>query len=116
MPQSQAIKTRPGRRSGEFIVTLPSGWELRLRRVLREMMADSLPDPHEKGLTEAQRTARERVRRRRIRDAMCRFVSDLITADIVGKEVALASRNLYGTRRGSLREHVQAILREVASG
>jgi hypothetical protein len=116
MAQSQAIKTRPGRRSGELVVSLPPGWELRLRRVLREILADSLPDPHEKGLTEAQRRARENIRRERMRAAMCRFVSDLIAADIVGKEVALTTRARYGTRSGSLREHVQAILREVASG
>jgi hypothetical protein len=116
MAQAQAIKTKPGRRSGELVVSLPPGWELRLRRVLREIMVDSLPDPHEKGLTEGQRHAREDLRRQRMRDAMCRFVSDLLTADIVGKEVALTTRNRYGTRTGSLREHVQAILREVASG
>ena len=39
---------------------------------------------------------------------------DLDLPDIVGKEVALSTRNRYGTRLGSLREHVQAILREVA--
>jgi len=43
------------------------------------------------------------------------FMSDLITADIVGKEVALSTRNRYGSRTGSLREHVQAIIRD-ASG
>ena len=41
------------------------------------------------------------------------FVSDLITADIVGKEVALSTRTRLGIRTGSLREHVQKILREV---
>jgi len=116
MAQSQSIKTRPGRRSGELVVSLPPGWELRFRRVLKELMADSLPDPHEKGLSEAQRRMRENARRQRMREAMCRFVSDLITADIVGKEVALGTRNRFGTRKGSLREHVQAILRDVASG
>ena len=116
MAQQQSIKTRPGRHSGELVVTLPPGWELRLRRVLKELLSDSVASPHEKGLTDTQRQTRENMRRRRMREAMCQFVSDLITADIVGKEVALATRSRFGTRRGSLREHVQAILREVASG
>jgi hypothetical protein len=116
MNRSETIKTRPGRRSGELVVTLPPGWELRLRRVLREIMPERLPDPHDPGLTPAQREARMRVRQQRMREALCRFVSDLITADIVGKEVALATRNLYGRRIGSLREHVAAILKEAAGG
>jgi len=91
MARPQPITTKPGRKAGELIVQLPPGWELRLRRVLRHLLADTLPNPREKGLTESQREAR-----------------------IVGKEVALATRNRFGTRRGSLREHVQAILREVA--
>ena len=45
-------------------------------------------------------------RQRRMREAMCQFVSELITADIVGKEIALTTRNRYGRRTGSLREHV----------
>lgn len=114
MAQSEAIRTKPGRRPGELIITLPPGWELRLRRVLKQLMAESLPDPHEKGLSEAQRRGRAQLRRRRLREAMCRFVTEVITADIVGKEVALATRSRYGTRTGSLREHVEAILREVA--
>jgi len=112
MSRSQPIRTRPGKRSGEFVVTVPPGWELRLRRVLKEMLGDQLPDPREKGLTEFQRQSRAQLRRQRIREAMCRFVSDLITADIVGKEVALSARNRFGRRTGSLREHVEAILRE----
>jgi len=95
-------------------VTLPPGWELRLRRVLKQVLADTLPDPRERGLTLQQREARAQVRRRRMQAAICQFVSDLITADIVGKEVALATRSRFGTRRGSLREHVEAILREVS--
>jgi hypothetical protein len=115
MNRAQPIRTRPGRKNGEFVVTLPPGWELRLRRVLRELMSDeSLPDPRERGLTPAQREARIQQRQRRMRDAMCRFVSELITADVVGREVALATRNRFGRRTGSLREHVQAILREAA--
>ena len=112
MQRPQPIKTRPGRKPGEYVVVLPPGWELRLRRVLREMMGDALPNPRERGLTPQQRAARLRERQRRIREAMCHFVSELITADIVGKEVALASRTRFGTRTGSLREHVQALLRE----
>jgi hypothetical protein len=116
MNQQQPIRTRPGRKSGELVVTLPPGWELRLRRVLRELMGDeSLPDPRERGLTAQQRQTRLQQRQRRTREAMCRFVSELITADIVGREIALATRNRFGRRTGSLREHVQAILRE-ASG
>lgn len=112
MARQQPIRTRPGRRSGELVVHLPPGWELRLRRVLKEMMADSLPNPHERGLTPYQKQARLQARRARMREALCRFVSDLITADIVGREVALSTRGYLGTRRGSLREQVQAILRE----
>jgi hypothetical protein len=114
MARPHPIITRPGRRAGELTVVLPPGWELRLRRVLKALLADSLPDARERGLTASQREARVRLRRRRLQAAMCQFISDLITADIVGKEVALATRNRYGTRTGSLREHVQAILREVA--
>jgi len=113
MARPQPIVTRPGRKGGEFVVVLPAGWELRLRRVLKQVMVDTLPDPRERGLTPHQRDARVRLRRRRMQAAVCQFLSDLITADIVGKEVALATRNRYGARVGSLREHVQAILREV---
>jgi hypothetical protein len=114
MARPQPVVTRPGRKPGEFVVSLPPGWELRLRRVLKQMLADTLPDARERGLTPAQREARMRVRRRRLQQAICQFVSDLITADIVGKEVALTTRNRFGARRGSLREHVAAILREVS--
>jgi hypothetical protein len=115
MMKAQPIRTRPGRKSGELLVTVPPGWELRLRRVLREMMGDdSLPNAREKGLSPLQRETRIRQRQKRMRDAMCRFVSELITADIVGREIALATRNRFGRRTGSLREHVQAILREAA--
>jgi hypothetical protein len=112
MTRSQPIRTKPGKRSGEFVVTVPPGWELRLRRVLKEMLAEQLPNPREKGLSEFQRQSRALLRRQRMREAMCRFISDLLTADIVGKEVALSTRNRFGRRTGSLREHVQAILRE----
>jgi len=114
MARPSPIVTRPGRKPGELIVQLPAGWELRLRRVLRTMLDDALPDARERGLSPGQREARIRLRRRRLQAAMCAFVSDLVTADIVGKEVALASRSRHGIRTGSLREHVQAILREVA--
>jgi len=115
MNRMQPIRTRPGRKSGELVVTLPPGWELRLRRVLRELMGDeSMPDPRERGLTPQQRQTRLLQRQRRMREAMCRFVSELITADVVGREIALATRNRFGRRTGSLREHVQAILREAA--
>ena len=115
MNRAQPIRTRPGRKSGELVVTLPPGWELRLRRVLRELMGDQrLPDPRDKGLTPQQREARIQQRQRRMREAMCRFVSELITADVIGREIALATRNRDGRRTGSLREHVAAILREAA--
>jgi hypothetical protein len=114
MARPHPITTKIGRNPGELVVILPPGWELRLRRVLKSILADTLPDTREKGLRPAQREARIRLRRRRLQGAICQFVSDLITADIVGKEVALATRNRYGARRGSLREHVQAILREAA--
>jgi hypothetical protein len=51
-----------------------------------------------------------------MRDAMCRFISELVTADIIGREIALNTRNRFGRRTGSLREHVQAILREASGG
>ena len=31
-------------------MTLAPGWELRLRRILKELMGDALPDPRERGL------------------------------------------------------------------
>jgi hypothetical protein len=114
MARPHPISARPGTKPGELIVSLPSGWDLRLRRVLRHLLDDTLPDPREKGLTPVQRETRSRARRRRLQTAMCQYLSDLVTAEIVGKEVALATRNRYGSRRGSLREHVEAILREVA--
>ncbi len=114
MARPHPITAKPGTKAGELIVTLPSGWELRLRRVLKHILADTLLDPHEKGLSPGQREARARARRRRLQSAICQFVSDLITAEIVGKEIALATRNRYGSRRGSLREHVHALLREAA--
>jgi hypothetical protein len=113
MARPTPITTKPGRKSGELVVHLPPGWELRLRRVLRTMLHDALPDHREKGLTAAQRESRLRLRRRRLQAAVCAFVSDLLTADIVGKEIALATRSRHGFRSGSLREHVQKILREV---
>ncbi len=112
MARSQPVQAKPGKRSGEFVVTLPPGWELRLRRILRTLVADSLPDPREPGLSEAQRAARILARRQRMQAEVCRYIADVVTADIVSKEVALATRNRYGVRRGSLREHVQAVLRE----
>ena len=114
MARPHPITTKPGRKPGELIVALPPGWELRLRRVLKHILNETLPNPREPGLRPQQREARIRLRRRRVQVAMCQFISDLITADIVGKEVALATRNRYGHRRGSLRDHVEAILRDVA--
>jgi hypothetical protein len=111
MSRAQPIRTRAGTRTGELVVTVPPGWELRLRRVLRELMGDTLPNPRAEGLSPQQRAARLEQRQRRMREAMCQFVSELLTADIVGREIALSTRNRYGRRSGSLREHVAAILR-----
>ena len=116
MQRPQAIRTRPGRKSGELIVSIPPGWELRLRRVLRELIGETMPDPREQGLTPQQRAHRVTQRQARMREMMCRFVSELITADVVGKEIALGTRSHYGRRTGSLREHVQMILREASGG
>ncbi len=113
MARPHPITAKPGGKSGEFVLTLPPGWELRLRRVLKEILADALPDARTRGLTQSERAARVQLRRRRLQAAICQYVGDLVTADIVGKEVALATRNRFGARTGSLREHVQAILREV---
>ncbi len=112
MARPNPITTKPGKKSGELVVHLPAGWELRLRRVLRTMLEDALPDPREKGLTPNQREARINLRRRRLHAAICSYVSDLLTADVVGKEIALSTRSRHGFRCGSLREHVQTILRE----
>jgi hypothetical protein len=112
MARSQPVQAKPGKRSGEFVVSLPPGWELRLRRILKTIAAENLPDPREPGLSEAQREARIRTRRQRMQSEVCRYIADVLSADIVGKEVALSTRNRYGVRRGSLREHVQAVLRE----
>jgi hypothetical protein len=114
MARPHPITTKPGKRAGEFTVTVPPGWELRLRRVLKHLYAEMLPDVREAGLSPMQREARVRARRHRMQVAICQFVSDLLTADIVGKEVAFGTRSRYGTRRPSLRESVQAILREVS--
>ncbi len=114
MARPQPIKVRPGRQNGEWQVTLPPGWELRLRRVLSQTMGEHLPSHREKGLSPGQREARQRARRQFMQRAIGQFIADLITADIVGKEVALSTRSRYGTRTGSLREHVQAILRDVS--
>ena len=114
MARPHPITTKPGRKPGELVVQLPAGWDLRLRRVLRTMLDDALPDPREPGLTPSQREARVRLRRQRLQTAICTFVSDLLTADIVGKEIALSTRSRHGVRGGSLREHVQAILREAS--
>lgn len=110
MARPEPISTRLGKKPGELMISLPPGWELRLRRVLREISDEMLPNPRERGLTAAEREARTKLRRRRLQDALCRYISDLLTADIVGKEVALSTRGRYGARRGSLREHIQALL------
>lgn len=112
MSRPQPIKVRPGARNGEWQVSLPPGWELRLRRVLSQVLSDSLPPVHEPGLTPAQREGRRKARRQMMQRLICQFMADLLTADIVGKEVALSTRSRYGRRSGSLREHVQAILSE----
>jgi hypothetical protein len=114
MARPEPISTRLGKKPGELTISVPPGWELRLRRVLREIDADTLPNPRERGLTPAQREARVKLRRRRLQNAICRYISDLLTADIVGKEVALSTRGRYGARRGSLREHIQALLGNVS--
>jgi len=116
MARPQPIRVRPGNRGGDWVVTLPPGWELRLRRVLTQINGDTLPNPRERGLSPAQRQARLHTRRANMKRAIAQFITDLITADIVGKEVALSTRSRYGARRGSLREHVEAILRDVSSG
>ena len=116
MARSNPITTKPGTKAGELVVQLPPGWDLRLRRVLRTMLEDVLPDAHEPGLTPNQRETRIRLRRRRVQTATSTFVSDLLTAEIVGKEIALSTRSRHGIRTGSLREHVQRILREVSGG
>lgn len=114
MSRPQPIKVRPGKRSDEWVLHVPPGWELRLRRVLAQVQGENLPPVHEKGLTPAQREARLRNRRRMMQRIICQFMADLLTADIVGKEVALSTRNRYGRRSGSLREHVQALLGEAS--
>src|SRR4051812_38102040 len=84
MTRAQPIRTRPGRKSGELLVTIPPGWELRLRRVVRELMGDdALPNPREKGLSAQQRHVRMQQRQKRMREALCRFISELITADVI---------------------------------
>lgn len=112
MRRPHPIKTRPGKTPGELVLNLPPGWELRLRRVVRELMNEHFPDAREKGLTPAQRRERIRLRQERMRKAVCAYISDLVAADIVGKEVALSTRSRYGRRTGSLREHVAALMRE----
>ena len=114
MARPHPISTKPGRERGGGVPPGPPG--VGAAPTARPPLLDCRgpAGPARKGLTESQREVRIRARRRQLQAAMCQFVSDLIVADIVGKEVALATRNRFGTRRGSLREHVQAILREVA--
>jgi hypothetical protein len=114
MSRPTPIKVKPGRNSGEWQINVPPGWELRLRRVLAQVEADALPPVHEAGLTAPQREARRNARRKLMQRMICQFIADLLTADIVGKEVALSTRNRYGRRVGSLREHVQALLSEAS--
>ncbi len=116
MNRSHPVKTRPGDKPGELVVSLPPGWELRMRRVIKELISEPLPDPREYGISESLRQTRLRKRQERMRAAICQYISDLVAADIVGKEVALSTRNRYGRRTGSLREHVASILRDVAEG
>jgi hypothetical protein len=116
MRRSSPITTKPGRKAGELIVQLPPGWNFRIRRVLRSLLEETLPDPRTPGLSARERDARVRARRRQMQLAIGQFVSEVLTADIIGKEIALATRNRFGTRRGSLREHVEAILRDVSAG
>ena len=58
MARPHPITAKPGRKSGEFLLVLPPGWELRLRRVLKEILADTLPDARARGITESERAAR----------------------------------------------------------
>jgi len=110
--EGNSIRTRPGKKSGEFVLELPPAWELRLRRVLHEQLRDQLPDPNEPGISQAERELRRLARRRQVQVLACQFLSELVMADIVGREVALATRSYYGRRKGSLREQVQEVLRE----
>jgi len=114
MARQQSIQVRSRKNGGEWTVQFPLGWELRLRRVVANLLGDALPKVNEKGLTPAQREARRRLRRQRMQRELCRYLAEVITADIIGKEIALATRGYYGTRKGSLREHVEAILREIS--
>lgn len=113
MARDCGIRVRPGKRSGEFVVELSPAWELRLRRVLRAQLAGQLPDPYEPGISAEERQARQRLRRQQIQSSICHFLSELVMADIVGREVALATRSHFGTRRGTLREQVECVLREI---
>ncbi len=116
MKQPPAITAKSGAKPGELTLQLPPAWDFRLRRVMLSLLEDALPDVHTPGLSERQREARRRARSRLMQRAITRFVSEVLTAEIIGKEIALGARARFGSRRGSLREHVQAILREVSGG
>jgi len=45
MKHKQPITTKPGHRGGELVVQLPPAWNFRLRRVLRSLLEETLPDP-----------------------------------------------------------------------
>ena len=113
MASQCGVRVKPGRKSGEFVVELPPAWELRLRRILRQHLASQMPDPYEPGISAQQRQARQALRRRKLQASICQFLSELVMADIVGRELALASRSYFGTRRGTLREQVERVLQEV---
>ena len=113
MARPNPITTKPGRKPGELVVQLPPGWDLRLRRVLRTMLDDALPDPREPGLTPQQRDA-----------------GSVCAVGLLSRRLYLRERppdrrhrrqgdrphgcSRHGFRSGSLREHVQKILREVS--
>ncbi|MCX8071680.1 MAG: hypothetical protein N3C12_04430 [Candidatus Binatia bacterium] len=115
MTRGSGVRAKPGRRPGEFVLELSPAWELRLRRVVREHLSSRLPDPREPGLSRAEREARRRARRQLIQSSVCQLLADLVMADIVGREVALATRSYFGVRRGSLREQVERLLQEITA-
>lgn len=113
MARDFGVRVKPGKGAGEFVLELSPAWELRLRRVLREQLLWELPNPHEPGISAQEREARRRLRREKIQSSICQFLSELVMADIVGREVALASRSFFGSRRGTLREQVERVLQEI---
>src|SRR5438309_10624227 len=91
MKHKQPITTKPGHRGGELVVQLPPAWNFRLRRVLRSLLEQTLPDPRATGLSIRQRDARLRARSLCTQLPIPPSVSQAPTAPVLGTPNAPSS-------------------------